>query len=476
MGSRLLNLCGLYIGPENELVSPAPDNQEGFWENLYFVELNEQILASLGGGWDLPPSAPNGWELRPEMIPLRMRAVSLIQRFSSNEPWGWKDPRNSLTFPFWKRLIPNLKVVVCLRHPLEVAESLYKRGYSSDAFTLKLWLTYNQRLLSLVAPEDRIVTHYNAYFVDTQAELRRVLRFLTMSVSEETIDQASFSTLPGLRHQSVASSGLPQANLSSDVLQCYMEMCAEAGPICQMALGSDIFSENGEIRHISQNRAENGDELRQLQAELGEQEQTIDNPGIAEKEQAIQGLFAQLAQETSRVQTLERKIDAIAAASIAASPNPIQVSDGSSFGETAISYTFLDGADVEVRVGSPDGPLFARPSASGTATTGKWVRDGTIFFLQDVTGGKPLAQEHTLASVTITVSDEAALRAQLAEKEAQLRRITGSLGWRLLSRYGRIKYRYILPLLRLLRLLPSAIAQNQPTEGSHKPEDSKLAG
>lgn len=44
--------------------------------------------------------------------------------------------------------------------------------------------------------------------------------------------------------------------------------------------------------------------------------------------------------------------------------------------------------------------------------------------------------------------------AQLAAKTAELRKITSSLGWRLLSRYGRIKYRYLLPAYRFLRPLP----------------------
>jgi hypothetical protein len=44
--------------------------------------------------------------------------------------------------------------------------------------------------------------------------------------------------------------------------------------------------------------------------------------------------------------------------------------------------------------------------------------------------------------------------AQVSTKEAELRQIKRSLGWRLLSRYGRIKYRYLLPIYRLLRLAP----------------------
>jgi len=55
MVARLLYLCGLYLGPESELLPPRPDNEEGYWENFYFVKLNEEILARLNGGWDWPP-------------------------------------------------------------------------------------------------------------------------------------------------------------------------------------------------------------------------------------------------------------------------------------------------------------------------------------------------------------------------------------------------------------------------------------
>ncbi|HEY7914266.1 MAG TPA: glycosyltransferase, partial [Blastocatellia bacterium] len=40
------------------------------------------------------------------------------------------------------------------------------------------------------------------------------------------------------------------------------------------------------------------------------------------------------------------------------------------------------------------------------------------------------------------------LSIELGQKERQLQRITGTLGWRLLSRYGRIKYRFLLPAYR----------------------------
>jgi hypothetical protein len=39
MIARLLNLCGLYLGPEAELDAIGFDNKAGFWENPHFVQL-----------------------------------------------------------------------------------------------------------------------------------------------------------------------------------------------------------------------------------------------------------------------------------------------------------------------------------------------------------------------------------------------------------------------------------------------------
>src|SRR4030095_9440131 len=47
-----------------------------------------------------------------------------------------------------------------------------------------------------------------------------------------------------------------------------------------------------------------------------------------------------------------------------------------------------------------------------------------------------------------------ALAKRLRDSEAQLSRITNTIGWRLLQIYGRIKYPYLLPLYRLFGLLP----------------------
>lgn len=88
---------------------------------------------------------------------------------------------------------------------------------------------------------------------------------------------------------------------------------------------------------------------------------------------------------------------------LTASPNPIPVTGGASLGMTTISWV-APGADaVEVHINSPGGALFASGGNRGSAQTGLWVPDGTTFYLQDVSGGKPLTAENTLATIVVRV-------------------------------------------------------------------------
>src|SRR5216117_1427221 len=166
MLTRLLHACGLYLGEKNELMPPQADNPDGFWEHLGFVALNDELLNALGGAWDLPPKADETF-MRPELDPLRLKARLLIEGFDSANVWGWKDPRNSLTLPFWQDLLPGLKTLIIVRNPLEVAHSMRERNGTSYSFALRLWEIYNLRLVEVANEKDRLVTRYDAFFEDT---------------------------------------------------------------------------------------------------------------------------------------------------------------------------------------------------------------------------------------------------------------------------------------------------------------------
>jgi len=87
--------------------------------------------------------------------------------------------------------------------------------------------------------------------------------------------------------------------------------------------------------------------------------------------------------------------------SITSNPNPFN-SDSRGVGQTTLSWISYGTSKVEVHLGATDGPLFARTGPGGfSQATGQWVRNGTTFYLQNVSDGLPLAVENTLATVTL---------------------------------------------------------------------------
>jgi hypothetical protein len=236
--TNLLRLCGLYLGDEQDLMPATPDNQSGYWENRKFVHLNDEILAELGGTWDLPPVTAEGWAEQERFNNLRIKAERVLEEFHSHGPWGWKDPRNSLTMPFWINLGgfktpflygqgPKLKTVICVRNPFEVFYSLRDRVFTPNAAGLNLWLIYNQTVLDSTLPEDRIVTHYEVYFRAARDELRRVLRFLNLAVSEELIERSVTAISDELRHHQFREQMADEV-VDPGIAALYQALCREA--------------------------------------------------------------------------------------------------------------------------------------------------------------------------------------------------------------------------------------------------------
>jgi GT2 family glycosyltransferase len=229
MVTKLLHLCGVYLGPESDLLPSSSYNIDGFWENIKFIEINEGILNELGGGWDCPPSLPEKWQEREGFADLRLKALAAIEELSKQEPWGWKDPRNSLTLPFWQDFFNDMKVVICLRNPLEVGSSLRQRGFPSWTQALELWKVYNQRILESAKPDQRIITHYDAYFGRPRAELGRLLEFTNIAVSAEVINRYISTANTNLRHRRFSAPHLIEAGVPADVIDLYRQLCEEAG-------------------------------------------------------------------------------------------------------------------------------------------------------------------------------------------------------------------------------------------------------
>ncbi|MEO8215671.1 MAG: glycosyltransferase [Acidobacteriota bacterium] len=228
MVTKLLHEGGLYLGPAEDIAPAKEDNPDGFWENLRLVEINEEILGELGGAWDFPSPLPESWRSEEKFLQLRAKAEMVLAPLRKHSRWGWKDPRNSLTIPFWSSLVPDLKVVVCVRNPLEVALSLHRRNYLSYEMGLTLWTIYNQRLLESTTPEQRLVAHYDAFFDAPANELRRLVDFAGLQLDSTAVDGLASTVRRELRHHRFTARHLVEIEVSNHLLGLYGQLCDEA--------------------------------------------------------------------------------------------------------------------------------------------------------------------------------------------------------------------------------------------------------
>jgi GT2 family glycosyltransferase len=180
--TRLVNVLGAYLGPEEHLMRPNQFNPKGYWENQQIVDLNDAILSRLGGTWRDPPPFPKGWEGSSRLGDLRQQARALLQQdFGMAACWGWKDPRTCLTLPFWQQLLPPLRYVVCLRNPADVARSLKLAQDIPTEKAMDLWHMYTKAAVDYSAGHSRILLFYEDFMDDPPIQLQRLAEFFSGS-------------------------------------------------------------------------------------------------------------------------------------------------------------------------------------------------------------------------------------------------------------------------------------------------------
>ena len=120
--------------------------------------------------------------------------------------------------------------------------SLAKRGYASYQFSFDLWLKYNRAVLAHTSPKTRVVTHYQSYFENPEAELRRVCGLLGIAVTDDALAAAIATTNQDLRHSAATLGDLVEINAPAEVLTTYQRLCNEAGPTYQTIIARELAS------------------------------------------------------------------------------------------------------------------------------------------------------------------------------------------------------------------------------------------
>lgn len=224
--SNVLANSGMWVGKHKELDWRGNRDPEGIWENLNFVMLNNRLIESRHGHWvkfqDVWRAAYYNWDemmqeddFQSEIIPL---AHDLLDRIGKGQDlWGWKDPRNAFTAPFWIKLLKQreeekIKLIWSFRDPSESIDSMFSLRYARQRNWhgfWNVWHAYNQSLMNYVQSEefhslvnmgflDFTTVNYIDWFERTDETATRILEFAGLEATPEAIDNARSRIKPEL--------------------------------------------------------------------------------------------------------------------------------------------------------------------------------------------------------------------------------------------------------------------------------------
>ena len=185
----MLNFAGIDLG--DDLTPGHKDNPKGFFEHDEIWQIHDQLLRETGSSWnDIRKLQPH-WQQSPAADQARDRLGALLEQdFTSKPLWGIKDPRLSRLFGIWPELLDGLgaeaRVILAVRHPMEVAVSLTQRDGLDPAHGLALWLRYTLDAERNTRGLKRAAQYYPNLIEDWRAELARLVAVLDLPLLEPT--------------------------------------------------------------------------------------------------------------------------------------------------------------------------------------------------------------------------------------------------------------------------------------------------
>ena len=144
--TRILNLMGAAL-PKN-VYGADQGNATGHWEPIRLIELHQRLLADFASCWyDWRPMVNIARQHPGKYRYYRSEIRHLIEEEYGEAPlFVLKEPRISRFLPLYLGIFAELKIVPCmvvmLRHPFEVADSLFQRDRIPTSQACLLWLRY----------------------------------------------------------------------------------------------------------------------------------------------------------------------------------------------------------------------------------------------------------------------------------------------------------------------------------------------
>lgn len=173
--TNILDSMGVHVGDEAKIMVDQY-NERGYWENLQMITINDAILHYFGSTWSEPWGlTPSNIKRHPTIRALAPHIQDLLARYQDYDMWAFKDPRATLTMPFWDPFLPTVDYFISVRNPLAVAHSLKHRDNLSITEGAMLWYFYTISALYNTEHKHRMLVFYEAHF-DSQTRDQQALK------------------------------------------------------------------------------------------------------------------------------------------------------------------------------------------------------------------------------------------------------------------------------------------------------------
>jgi len=142
----VLGLCGATL-PRHLGVASHESNPLGHWEPQKIVDIHDRFLKSAGTGWDSILSYPDAIFRSKSAIDCRHNLLKVARaEYGNSSLFVLKDPRTSRLMRLWRPVLSEMgvgpRVVIIVRNPLEIADSLSRRDAWSEYRSLLVWVRY----------------------------------------------------------------------------------------------------------------------------------------------------------------------------------------------------------------------------------------------------------------------------------------------------------------------------------------------
>lgn len=190
--TRALTTIGVELG--DALLMPMQSvNDKGFFEDIDFVALNEEMLRACGRTWfSLDPIQPTEADFLCNHGYLQKAIELLREKVSAHQFFALKDPRTAKLLPFWSRVFSrcdfHVQYLLVFRHPMGVQQSLKQRDRFESVLSYYLWAEHTLYALKYTQGMLKIIVDYDYLVEDPESEIHRIARQLDANVDREELE------------------------------------------------------------------------------------------------------------------------------------------------------------------------------------------------------------------------------------------------------------------------------------------------